>query len=137
MRDSERKKILVVDDSEFMRTFTCDTLQAAGYDVEAASDVWIAPIINRFRPDLILMDVVLNTYRGNVLTEVLRKYTFGRQPKILLYSIKPEPELRALAAECGADGYIPKSDDPQQLVKMVAAALEAPRQAPAAMSLGA
>jgi len=73
MNDNTPARILVVDDSEFMRNFTCDALQAAGYAAEVAGDAWIAPIVNRFRPDLILMDVVLSTHRGNVLIEVLRK----------------------------------------------------------------
>lgn len=115
----KRPRILIVDDSRLILEQMSDLLEDAGYTVHTASTVWIAPVVREHRPDLILMDVMLDTQDGASATEVLRRYGEAKSTPILLYSSKSPRELRYLAEECGADGWIHKGEDPSEIVRKV------------------
>lgn len=117
-------KILVVDDSQLVLQFTRDALQAKGHEVHTSADIFIASAVNRIQPDLILMDVTVSTQSGPVAVETLKKRGFVKNCVVLLYSGMPEKQLAELALSCGADGFVVKSKDPEELYTRVLKALE-------------
>src|SRR6185437_14301681 len=71
---AEKQSILVVDDSVTIRTFEKALLEAAGYDVTAASDgleAW--NMVQATQPDLIVSDVEMPNMTGFELTEKVRR----------------------------------------------------------------
>ena len=119
------RRILVVDDSPTATAFAVEALLRAGYSVETSSDMWIAALVSRFQPDLILMDVHLRGgFKGTQAARALRQHTAGKRAQIILYSDMDITQLAELARECGADGFIPKNSDPGLLVSGVARFLE-------------
>lgn len=116
-----KKKILVVDDSITTLQFVSDTLTKAGYIVETAKDIWIAPKVMAMKPDLIMMDVNIcrSKRNGPMAVSVLKKKSIGQQTTIVLYSSTKALELQEIADKCGADGYIPKSSNPIDLIRNI------------------
>lgn len=123
---SESAKILVVDDSQMILAWTKDVLRDAGYTVDAADHLRLDDYLRHFEPDLILMDVEIGEkgdHSGASVAGVLKNVAATRDTAIVLYSGLAETELAELARAQGADGYIYKTEDSDQLVREVAAFL--------------
>jgi DNA-binding response OmpR family regulator len=108
---SDRPRVLVVDDSNLVLQWTRDTLETAGFEVAVAKDIYVAPLVRRFDPQIILMDVAIGTQKGTVATQALRATDIAPNARIVLFSSKTASELAALATSCGADGWLQKTDD--------------------------
>ena len=115
---SERKRILLVDDSTLIRLSAAHALDAAGYHVtlRAAFDELLEHGTEGF--DLILMDVQMPELYGDDVAFTLRGERGVKTP-IYLFSSIDEAELAGLAADAGIDGYIPKSAGLDALVARV------------------
>lgn len=113
-----KQKILIVDDSELVLMMARDALEEAGYEVQCAQNGLEANsfIFSSEKPDLIIMDVMLPMLDGNKKVKLLREKEFSKKIPILLLSSKSEEELRRLASESGADGYIRKPFSPEEIV---------------------
>ena len=100
-------RILVIDDSELVLDITREALEEAGYEVVTNSS-WmeVNATIRERRPDMILLDLMMPSIRGESLCEILKKSSFGRTIPIIIFSTKDEAEIRMLAEEAGADGWI-------------------------------
>ncbi len=101
------KTVLVVDDSKVQLIYAKGLLERAGYSVITSEHIWILGIVLKQKPDMILMDVEVDGFVGTDSVKSL-KNTRARDLPIYLYSGKTESELRLLARECGANGFIRK-----------------------------
>lgn len=110
-----RLRVLVVDDSITTRTLEQSTLEAAGYEVEVATDGadgWRRVQEGGF--DLVITDVEMPRMDGFQLCETIRASPrFANLPVVLVTSLDA-PEHRARGMEAGADAYIGKSAFDQQ-----------------------
>lgn len=107
-----RKKILIVDDSPLIRGAVAEMLGEQGFDVVCVSSPFgFSHTLAEEKPDLVLMDVNMPALRGDKLVEVARRGALHKCP-IVLFSDRPDAELAKLAKDCGASGYIRKTDDP-------------------------
>jgi CheY-like chemotaxis protein len=116
------KKLLLVDDTEFVRSSVCDSLRLAFGDrlsIEEARDGKIAVDMvhsGQELPDLILMDVHMPVMGGIEATKALRMDGYGNRP-IVLYSTKRYPISEV--QEIGATDFVLKTD--VDAVKMMVA----------------
>lgn len=119
---SERKRILLVDDSALIREAVAKALESAGFavSVRAAFDELLANGLDGF--DLILMDVHMPELFGDDVAFTLRGER-GVTTPIYLFSSIDDAELAKLAADAGIDGYIPKSVGLDELVAKLRAIL--------------
>ena len=70
---------------------------------------------------MVLLDVSMPALDGSELIAIMRKHPALRGLRILLYSNRSAEELRRLAEECGASGFVTKSPDYAELLRAVAA----------------
>jgi len=120
-----KKRILVVDDSETALVMARDALEGAGFEVVTApgareADAWLYA---DQQPDLVILDVMMPLTSGDQKARMLKQDNRTRHIPVLLLSSKPETDLRRLANESGADGFIRKPFGQRQIVDQVAAAL--------------
>jgi excisionase family DNA binding protein len=109
--------VLIVDDDAGLRGFVRASLELDGYTVrEAASaDEGLAALEDE-PPDLILLDVMMPRVDGwEMLRRVQERHGVGAIP-VLMFSGKVD-EGAADATERGAQGFIGKPFDPQQLIE--------------------
>jgi CheY-like chemotaxis protein len=113
------QKILVVDDSDLCRDLTKMMLEGFGYEVVTLeSGLGLSRALGREKPDLVLLDVSMPAVSGNQIVEVTRQHKLHRCP-IVLFSDRPTGELSALARDCGAAGFIPKTSNAHALAQSV------------------
>jgi CheY-like chemotaxis protein len=117
----ERKRILVVDDSEIVLDMARQALEEGGFEVVTAASAMEANeyIFCENKPALIIMDVMLPMLDGDKKAKLLKENELTREIPILLLSSKPENELRWLVKESGAEGFLRKPFTNLLMVAMV------------------
>ena len=111
-------KILIVDDEPFNVDYLEQELESHGFVTETAGDglealerVAAAP------PDLILLDVMMPRVDGwEMLRMVQERHGVGAIP-VLMFSGKVDAASASEASSLGAQGFIGKPFDPQQLIE--------------------
>jgi two-component system, OmpR family, response regulator len=105
-----KAKILVIDDDDKTLNVAKRQLEAAGYDVIISESALKLPVIvQREKPDLVLLDVEMPALRGEHVLELSAMFDFLRNIPIVLHSGKSDEELQALVAKSNARGYIRKT----------------------------
>lgn len=115
-------RILVIEDEFAMRHALEDLLTSEGHRVITAADG--AGGLERARterPDLVLLDVMLPGLDGFALAAELRRV--GSKVPILLLTAKGGVRDRVTGLDAGADDYLAKPFDPQELLARVRALL--------------
>ena len=121
--------LLLVDDDPPIRRMLERTLAAEGYDVEAAADGGAAlAAVERSVPDAIVLDVTMPGLDGLAVTRRLRAK--GLRVPILLLTARDAVHERVAGLDAGADDYLVKPFDVDELSARVRALLR--RNAPAA-----
>lgn len=112
-------KILIIDDSEQLRSILELTLKFKGYEVTTAADGQqglMAASTQAF--DLIFCDIEMPVMNGLEFVRAWREKSGSRPPIIMLTAEGSEVIGKALAA--GADGAISKPFEPIQLLAEIA-----------------
>ena len=109
-------KILVVDDEPMVREVVARYLTRDGFEVrELDRGDLVQQAVEKFRPDLIILDIMLPGGSG---LDYLRKLGSDGVPVILLTAHADESD-RVLGLELGADDYITKPFSPRELAARV------------------
>src|SRR3954447_11058005 len=119
--------LLLVDDDAPIRRMLERTLSAEGYDVVAAADGGAAlAAVERSVPDAIVLDVTMPGLDGLAVTRRLRAK--GLRVPILLLTARDAVHERVAGLDAGADDYLVKPFDADELSARVRALLR--RNAP-------
>lgn len=101
-------RLLVVDDDPMQLELVQRALGYEGFVVETASSVDdAAAVVERFTPDLVLVDVNMPGMSGDDLRRFVR--AGGSHARVLLFSASDGSTLKTLATSLGADGWLSKS----------------------------
>ncbi len=104
--DSDAVRVLVVEDDAVLRSCIRDGLTDAGYQVRAEPDGSAFPaLVETFRPDLAVLDVMLPGSSGLQLARHLRAHT---DTAVLFLTARDAVADRLAGFEAGADDYIVK-----------------------------
>ena len=116
--DSPGPSILIVDDDERIREFVRVNLEMEGYSVrEAGSAEEGLTALEHESPDLILLDVMMPQVDGwEMLRRVQERHGVGAIP-VVMFSGKVDDETLADAESRGAQAFIGKPFNPQQLIE--------------------
>lgn len=106
----ERRKILLIDDSEITLEMERSVLEARGYDVRATSTlVEFERVLAEFKPNLILTDIHMPEVQGTDICRTLKNEYNTQDIPIVLFSSLNDEELEKLADASGADGFLSKA----------------------------
>src|SRR5438132_1241203 len=105
-------RIAVIDDEAPNRAYLQTLLGTAGFDVQAAADgnEGVA-LVEKERPDLVLVDLMMPGVDGFVVCERIRNGPAGADVQIVVLSVLDELDGKVRAAELGADDYLVKPVD--------------------------
>jgi two-component system chemotaxis response regulator CheY len=119
-----KNRILIVDDSFYMRTMLKNMLTDAGYDVvgEAANGQQALEMAADTKPDLITLDVILPDNTGLDVLKGIR----AEQPevKVVMCSAVGQEIIVNEALESGATAYIVKPFSEEKVLEIVGSALQ-------------
>jgi DNA-binding response OmpR family regulator len=120
MMQPPRRKILVIDDDEKFNGAVRRLLTAAGFDVVTSESALRLPqLVQREKPDLILLDIEMPGLSGEHVLDLTQLFDFLKKTPIVLHSAHSEEELQALVERSHAIGYIKKTGNPLSLVAQV------------------
>ncbi|WP_084420086.1 response regulator [Henriciella litoralis] len=119
---SEAQHLLVVDDDNRIRDLLKKYLISNGYRVSAAANAATArKLITTFDFDLAIFDIMMPGETGLELLESLRQG--GVRVPVLLLTARGETSDRIEGLKSGADDYLAKPFEPEELMLRVAAIL--------------
>jgi two-component system, OmpR family, response regulator MprA len=119
-------RVLVVDDDRAIRESLARALELDGYEVELASDGAAAlATIRASRPDVAVVDVMMPNIDGLTMCRVLRAEK-DRLP-VLMLTARTETSDRVAGLDAGADDYLPKPFELDELMARLRALLRRSR----------
>ena len=129
-----KKRLLIVDDDSGLAGVLSDNLVYCGYEVQCVGDGnAVIKRVREFRPDLVLLDVMLPGRSGFDLCGLVRAE--GRIPLILL-TARDQKEDKLKGFEMGADDYVTKPFDFDELLARIRAVLRRAQLAVPRLTLG-
>jgi CheY-like chemotaxis protein/two-component sensor histidine kinase len=118
---SPKRRILVVDDNRDSAASLAKLLKLLGDDVRTAHDGLEAlEVAERFRPEVVLMDVGMPKLDGYEATRRIREQPWGKATRIIALTGWGQAGDRALSSKAGCDGHLVKPVDLTDLEKMLA-----------------
>jgi phosphate regulon transcriptional regulator PhoB len=124
VKDVAKKKILVVEDEPDIRELVRYNLESAGFAVVEADDGEAAlTVVDKERPALIILDLMLPEADGMEICRILRSRADTAKLPIVMLTAKAGEVDRVLGLEFGADDYVTKPFSPRELVARVRAVL--------------
>ena len=118
-----RPSVFIVDDHSFFRAGMRSVLTEHGLAVvgDAPSAEAALPLIERRRPDLVVMDLSMPGMSGADATrEISRRFP---SVAVLVVTVSAAEAEVLEALEAGADGYLLKDSEPAEIVRAVEAAM--------------
>lgn len=127
-------KILVVEDDLDLNFILCKMLQKANYQVESAYSGQVAnQLIMQNEYDLIILDLMLPEITGEQLIEIIRQKSMT---PIIIISSKTQIQDRVSALKNGADDYLLKPFDGEEVLARVGALFRRSRQSASHPTIG-
>jgi putative two-component system response regulator len=123
-------KILLAEDDDILRSMTSTILEMAGYQVFAYENGQLA--LNAYpsvSPDMIVSDITMPYLTGYGLLDAVRQLATGKVVPFLFLSALSERDDVTRARELGADDYVFKPYEPDELITAVRSRLERRRVA--------
>lgn len=115
---SRKPKILIVDDSQYMREYLVEILKTEAFKcAEAADGDEMFRMVEKFQPDIVLMDLIMPVMDGISATSILqKKYPYI---KVIACSSQDNNGTRLQAFERGADDFIAKPFDGERVINSI------------------
>nr|WP_298927414.1 response regulator [uncultured Allomuricauda sp.] len=119
------KKILLVEDDLSLRENIAELLDLSGFMVfDAANGMIAIEIAKRERPDLILCDIMMPELDGYGVLEVLSSYEETKHIPFIFVSAKTERQDVRRGMDMGADDYLTKPFEEEELLSAIHSRLE-------------
>lgn len=116
-RGSAGTSVLVVDDEPQVVWVLQFSLEAEGYRTFAANNgVEALAGIAEHRPQLMVLDIMMPQMDGWSVLEEMLKIPRAERPRVVIVSALASIRDRAKAAELGADAYVPKPFNVDELL---------------------
>ena len=128
---SSQQRVLVVEDQPYNQTLITELLETEGYLVELVDDGQVmletvrSPLVTHLNlPDIVLMDIQLPGIDGFELIRAMRNHPLWQQVPIIAVTAMAMMGDRDRCLEAGANAYLSKPLDLDEVVNQVQALLE-------------
>ncbi len=118
------KKILIVDDANFMRMMVKNTLIPYGFEIagEASNGAEAVAKYEELKPDLVTMDITMKVKDGLAAAkEILSKHPDAR---IVMVTALGQEKMLVDSIAIGVKDFVVKPFEPERIVSAVRKALE-------------
>ena len=117
----DRRRIAVIEDEATIAASLAARLRSEGFEVETAADGFDGvELCDRFRPDLVILDLMLPGLDG---LEVCRRIQRDRHVPVLMLTARDSEADLEVGLAVGGDDYLTKPFSPRELVARVRALL--------------
>jgi DNA-binding response OmpR family regulator len=120
----EHRRVAVIDDEESLRVLLDVGLSQAGFEVRTAIDGADGlSLVRDWPPDCIVLDIMMPKIDGISLIPLLRRMT---EVPIVLLTARGHVRDRIEGLRAGADDYLPKPFDLEELTERIRSAMRRP-----------
>ena len=120
-------KVVIIEDDLAISQMYRIKFEAEGYEVETAENgVLGLALIEKFNPDIILLDLMMPEMNGDEMLDKLRSKPWGRTVKVVILTNMGEQEAPATLKSLNVSAFIVKADmTPRQVAELVKTQLAA------------
>lgn len=113
------KRVLIVDDSAFMRMLLKEKLSNLGQTeiFEASNGKQAIETAKKQKPDLILLDIILPDITGETILRNIRNA--GVQSKVIMVTAVGQKTVIERCEKLGVSGYIVKPFEDEKITKLI------------------
>lgn len=111
------KRILIADDNPGILEVVTIILETEGYEVKTTDNPQQVLAAGEYQPGLILLDIWMSGSDGRHICRQLKTNEATRTIPVVLMSANSD--LQAIAREAGADGYIAKPFEIEDLIQQI------------------
>ena len=112
----EQKKVLIADDNENIRQALTYLLEDEGYSLQIARDgAETLQKIREFRPDVLLLDVMMPEINGYDVCRTIKNDPDLKQIFVIMLTAKGQLAEQERGREVGADEYVVKPFSPMDI----------------------
>lgn len=120
--ENDKKHILIIDDDTRLRSLLQRFLRDSAFYVSSANGAEEArTLMNEYRFDLLIVDIMMPNENG---LEFLAKLRKENDVPVIMLTAMGDTEDRILGLESGADDYLPKPFEPKELVLRIKSILK-------------
>lgn len=121
----DHKQLLLIDDDPNLILLVKDYLEFRGYNVDTAENGREAlEVLDSIVPDMIICDVMMPEMDGYALVKHIREEPTTNRIPVLFLSAKGQSQDRVKGLNEGADVYMSKPFEPEELVAQVESSLK-------------
>jgi diguanylate cyclase (GGDEF)-like protein len=119
-------KVLIVDDQPELRHVLRICLSAAGLEIlEAGNGQKALAAVKEHSPEIVILDVMLPDVNGIEVCSQIRQTAPGMSSYIIMLSARTEITHRVTGLESGADAYLTKPFEPQEIMAQLRVGIRA------------
>jgi DNA-binding response OmpR family regulator len=120
MADRKVRRVVVADDDADIVDILTFNLETAGYEVESAADGEAAlDLVTRSRPDLVVLDIMMPKMDGLEVLAALKANADTKEIPVVMLTAKTSDTDQWAGWEAGADYYITKPFDLEELLRFI------------------
>lgn len=114
-------KIALIEDDQAISQMYRFKFEAEGYTVETAENGKLGlEMVEKMKPDIILLDLMMPEMNGDEMLAALRKTTWGKNIKVIILTNMGEQEIPDEVKKLGVAAVILKADmTPRQVAELV------------------
>ena len=113
----QRKRVLIVEDDDSIRSLVQATLEYEGYDVQPAEHGGVAlALLERFQPDVVVLDMRMPHVDGR---EFARQYHAMPPPHAPIIALTAGQDPADTASEIAAAGFLAKPFEIDNLLEVI------------------
>ena len=114
-----KHKILCVDDDERTLNIMATHLSASGFRVLTSTSPFIAPLLERERPDLVVLDISMPLLTGDRIASVLSRQEFFARTPIIFFSGEAPERIEHIARQFPSASSVSKQSGLDSLVERI------------------
>ncbi len=122
--DEDKPKILIIEDNMDLRNYIAHEIGTDYYTLVAADGEEGLDIANREIPDLVITDIMMPKVDGIALLKCLKENQTTNHIPVIMLTAKAERETRLEGIEKGADHYLQKPFDMEELAVRISSLLK-------------
>lgn len=114
-------KIAIIEDDNAISQMYRIKFEAEGFTVETADNGRMGlELVEKFRPDIVLLDLMMPEMNGDEMLAELRKHDWAKDLKVIILTNMGEQEAPDVVKTLGVSAFIVKADmTPRQVAELV------------------
>lgn len=114
-------KIAIIEDDTTISQMYRMKFEVEGWEVQTAENGKVGlDLIAAFKPDIVLLDLMMPEMNGDEMLKELRATDYGKELKVIILTNMGEQEAPAVLKELSVDSFIVKAEmTPKQVAEFV------------------